>query len=163
MLLQAVVALGRQLQRQRRAAGCQCAPPMISPQLLHCCLLCVACLADTMRTNLHARHMCRDGHSRQMAFVGYRSVEDAQAALKYFDHTFIDTSRIAVEVRSSLFHPHQQYAAHLTNRPIIRAASQQPPPPMQVAATARYLISCLMLHRKHRTCTLALIALKSQA
>jgi hypothetical protein len=33
-----------------------------------------------------------------MAFVGYRSAEEAAAALKYFDHSFIDTSRLAVEV-----------------------------------------------------------------
>jgi len=45
-----------------------------------------------------ARPHHRDGQSRQMAFVGFRSVEEAQAALKYFDHTFLDTSRLAVEV-----------------------------------------------------------------
>jgi multiple RNA-binding domain-containing protein 1 len=40
----------------------------------------------------------RDGQSRQMAFVGFRTAEEAAAAQKYFDHTFIDTSRLAVEV-----------------------------------------------------------------
>jgi hypothetical protein len=34
-----------------------------------------------------------------MAFVGYSCVEDAAAALKYFQATFIDTSRISIEVR----------------------------------------------------------------
>jgi hypothetical protein len=34
-----------------------------------------------------------------MAFVGYRTVEDAVAAMKYFNNTFIDTSRIIIEVR----------------------------------------------------------------
>jgi hypothetical protein len=33
-----------------------------------------------------------------MAFVGYRSVEDAAAALKYFNNTFMDTCRISIEV-----------------------------------------------------------------
>jgi hypothetical protein len=41
----------------------------------------------------------RDGTSRQLAFVGFRSVEDATAAKDYFDHTFMDASRISVEVR----------------------------------------------------------------
>lgn len=34
-----------------------------------------------------------------MAFVGYRTVDDAAAALKYFNNTFIDTCRISIEVR----------------------------------------------------------------
>lgn len=33
-----------------------------------------------------------------MAFVGYRTVEDAAVALKYFNNTFIDTCRISIEV-----------------------------------------------------------------
>lgn len=41
---------------------------------------------------------CRDGQSRQLAFVGFRSVEQAAAAQAYFDHTFIDACRISVEV-----------------------------------------------------------------
>ena len=41
---------------------------------------------------------CRDGQPRQMAFVGYRTVEAAAAALKYFNNTFIDTSRVSIEV-----------------------------------------------------------------
>lgn len=44
----------------------------------------------------HTTH--RDGQPRQMAFVGYRTVEDAAAALRYFNNTFIDTSRISIEV-----------------------------------------------------------------
>ena len=43
---------------------------------------------------------CRDGASRQMGFVGFRSPQEAAAALKYFNHSFIDTSRLEVEVRS---------------------------------------------------------------
>jgi hypothetical protein len=34
-----------------------------------------------------------------MAFVGYRSVEDSSAAMKYFQNTYIDTSRLSIEVR----------------------------------------------------------------
>jgi hypothetical protein len=35
-----------------------------------------------------------------MAFVGYKTSGDAATAQKYFDHTFIYASRIAVEVRA---------------------------------------------------------------
>jgi hypothetical protein len=44
----------------------------------------------------------RDGISRQLAFVGFRSVEDATSAKNYFDRTFLDASRISVEVRAGL-------------------------------------------------------------
>lgn len=40
----------------------------------------------------------KDGASRQFGFVGFRSAEEAADALKYFNRTFIDTSRISVEV-----------------------------------------------------------------
>lgn len=38
-----------------------------------------------------------DGTSRKFGFVGYRSEEEAQQALDYFNRTFIDTSRISIE------------------------------------------------------------------
>ncbi len=48
------------------------------------------------------RHRCQahapsDGTSRKFGFVGYRSEEEAQQALDYFNRTFIDTSRISIE------------------------------------------------------------------
>lgn len=48
----------------------------------------------------------RDGQPRQMAFVGYRTVEDAAAAMKYFNNTFIDTCRIVIEVGGRSQHQH---------------------------------------------------------
>jgi hypothetical protein len=39
------------------------------------------------------------GASRRMAFVGFRSEADADAVRCYFDRTFLDASRLAVEVR----------------------------------------------------------------
>lgn len=39
-----------------------------------------------------------DGTSRRFGFVGYRSEADAEEARKYFDRTYIDTSRINVSV-----------------------------------------------------------------
>lgn len=46
----------------------------------------------------HAPCITRDGQSRQMGFIGFKSEEGAAAALAYFNNTFIDTFRIAVEV-----------------------------------------------------------------
>lgn len=44
--------------------------------------------------------MCRrDGKSRCFGFVGFRTPADAEAAVKYFDRSFFDTMRLAVEVR----------------------------------------------------------------
>lgn len=37
------------------------------------------------------------GVSRRFGFIGYRTAEEAQAALDYFNNTYINTSRIVVE------------------------------------------------------------------
>lgn len=42
--------------------------------------------------------ICREGKSRQFAFIGYRS---EQEAIKYLNKSFIDTSRISLEVCTS--------------------------------------------------------------
>ena len=40
---------------------------------------------------------CRDGLSRQMAFIGFKSDAEAEAVQKYYDQTFMGTQRISVE------------------------------------------------------------------
>ncbi len=40
---------------------------------------------------------CRDGQSRQFGFVGFRSVAEAQAAVKYFNRSFMGAQRLTVE------------------------------------------------------------------
>lgn len=42
--------------------------------------------------------LVRDGKSRQFAFIGYRTNEEAEEALKYFNNTYIDTCKITCEV-----------------------------------------------------------------
>lgn len=51
--------------------------------------------------------MCsfRDGRLRGFAFVGYGSAKEAREAAKYFDHTFVDTSRIQVELAKPMGDP----------------------------------------------------------
>lgn len=47
----------------------------------------------------------RDGESRQFAFIGYKSQEDAEKAVRYFNRSFIDTARIEVQVAKTFSDP----------------------------------------------------------
>ncbi|KAG7770833.1 hypothetical protein KL931_001655 [Ogataea haglerorum] len=47
----------------------------------------------------------RQGESRRFAFIGYRSQQDAENAVKYFDKTFIDTARISVQLAKTFSDP----------------------------------------------------------
>ncbi|XP_020103411.1 multiple RNA-binding domain-containing protein 1-like [Ananas comosus] len=40
----------------------------------------------------------KDGKSRQFAFIGFRSEKEAEAALNYFNNTFMDTRKLICEV-----------------------------------------------------------------
>ena len=40
-----------------------------------------------------------DGRSRQIAFVGFKTAQQAQEAVAYFSRTFMDTWKLSVEVR----------------------------------------------------------------
>lgn len=52
----------------------------------------------------------KDGKFRKFGFIGFKSEEEARAALNHFHRSFIDTSRITVSLRAS--HPagHRQFA-----------------------------------------------------
>eukprot|EP00850_Spirogloea_muscicola_P022791 SM000312S11984 [mRNA] locus=s312:51924:57373:+ [translate_table: standard] len=64
--------------------------------------------ARILRTSPAQRQLTRSGHgagalrsegkSRQLAFVGYRSEEEAAAAIKYFNRSFLDTCRLTCEL-----------------------------------------------------------------
>ncbi|PWN52563.1 RNA-binding domain-containing protein [Violaceomyces palustris] len=43
-----------------------------------------------------------DGTSRRFGFVGFRSEEEAKSAMDYFNKTFIDTSRIHIEIAKKI-------------------------------------------------------------
>ncbi|KAG8812767.1 Multiple RNA-binding domain-containing protein 1 [Serendipita sp. 399] len=40
----------------------------------------------------------KDGSTRRIAFIGYKSEEQAQAAVAYFDKTYLDVSKLRVEI-----------------------------------------------------------------
>lgn len=42
--------------------------------------------------------LCRDGQSRQIGFVGFRTAEQAEEAIKYFNRSFVGALKISVEV-----------------------------------------------------------------
>ncbi|GAB4829474.1 hypothetical protein Ancab_019147 [Ancistrocladus abbreviatus] len=46
-----------------------------------------------------------DGKSRQFGFIGYRTEQEAEEAVKYFDMSFLDTSRIACEIARKVGDP----------------------------------------------------------
>lgn len=43
----------------------------------------------------------RGGESRRFAFIGYKNEDDAEAAVRYFHNSFIDTARVNVQVAKS--------------------------------------------------------------
>ncbi|NXI23238.1 RBM19 protein, partial [Sterrhoptilus dennistouni] len=47
----------------------------------------------------------KDGRFRKFGFIGYRSEDEAQAALNHFNKSFIDTSRVMVELCRSFGDP----------------------------------------------------------
>ncbi|GIY39672.1 probable RNA-binding protein 19 [Caerostris darwini] len=49
----------------------------------------------------------KEGVFRQFAFIGYKSEEEADEAKKYFDNTFIYTSRIKVDICANLSDPNK--------------------------------------------------------
>ena len=40
----------------------------------------------------------REGMSRKFGFIGYKTEAEAKKALKFFNNTFVDTSKISVEL-----------------------------------------------------------------
>ncbi|KAL3715478.1 hypothetical protein ACJRO7_007242 [Eucalyptus globulus] len=58
--------------------------------------------------------MCRDGKSRQFAFIGFRTEEEAQEAIKYFNRSYINTYRISCEIALEAGHPNipQPWSRH---------------------------------------------------
>lgn len=47
----------------------------------------------------------KDGKSRQFAFIGFRTESEAEEAIKYFNKSFLDTSRITCEIAHKLGDP----------------------------------------------------------
>ncbi|XP_057230179.1 probable RNA-binding protein 19 [Malurus melanocephalus] len=77
----------------------------------------------------------KDGRFRKFGFIGYKSEEEAQTALNHFNKSFIDTSRITVELCKSFGDPTKPkaWSKHSQKAP---AAEKQPEKPLASAAPA---------------------------
>ncbi|NWV21321.1 RBM19 protein, partial [Origma solitaria] len=77
----------------------------------------------------------KDGRFRKFGFIGYRSEDEAQTALSHFNKSFIDTSRVTVELCKSFGDPTKPkaWSKHSQKVP---ASEQQPKKPLAGAAPA---------------------------
>ncbi|NWZ67189.1 RBM19 protein, partial [Acrocephalus arundinaceus] len=77
----------------------------------------------------------KDGRFRKFGFIGYRSEDEAQAALNHFNKSFIDTSRITVELCKSFGDPTKPkaWSKHSQKAP---ASEKQTKEPLASAAPA---------------------------
>eukprot|EP00884_Botryococcus_braunii_P005166 jgi/Botrbrau1/14650/Bobra.0108s0011.1 len=92
----------------------------------------------------------RDGTSRQFGFVGYKTAEEAEEAVRYFDKTFIGTQRIEVSIAEglaskNLSRPWSKYSEGSTAYEKVQEA-QQPPLPKLKAREAKKLASLKRTH-----------------
>ncbi|XP_053938393.1 probable RNA-binding protein 19 [Cuculus canorus] len=77
----------------------------------------------------------KDGKFRKFGFIGYRSEDEAQKALNHFNRSFIDTSRITVELCKSFGDPSKPkaWSKHTQKAP---ASEKQTEKPVTSAAPA---------------------------
>uniref|UniRef100_A0A674GV71 Probable RNA-binding protein 19 n=1 Tax=Taeniopygia guttata TaxID=59729 RepID=A0A674GV71_TAEGU len=77
----------------------------------------------------------KDGRFRKFGFIGYKSEDEAQAALNHFNKSFIDTSRLTVELCKSFGDPTKPkaWSKHSQKAP---ASEKQTKEPLASAAPA---------------------------
>ncbi|NXJ13808.1 RBM19 protein, partial [Odontophorus gujanensis] len=78
----------------------------------------------------------KDGRFRKFGFIGYKSEDEAQAALSHFNRSFIDTSRVTVELCKSFGDPSKPkaWSKHSQKDPALQ--KKQPDKPVTSAAPA---------------------------
>lgn len=82
--------------------------------------------------------MIRDGRLRGFAFIGFTSNRDAKEAVKYFDRTFLDTSRLQVELAKpvgdpTLDRPWSKYSRGSSSFTSLNAEEESKKSPSQLA------------------------------
>ncbi|CAA6669865.1 unnamed protein product [Spirodela intermedia] len=68
----------------------------------------------------------RDGKSRRFAFIGFRTDQDAEEAIKFFNNTYLDTCRITCEVAHKVGDPNiprpwSQYSAKKNSQTLLES------------------------------------------
>ncbi|KAK9453544.1 hypothetical protein V1511DRAFT_527760 [Dipodascopsis uninucleata] len=66
----------------------------------------------------------RSGKSRRFAFIGYRSVDDAKEAVKYFNKTFIGMARLDVDIAKTFIDASVAVPSRLEKRIFIESGGQ---------------------------------------
>ncbi|KAJ7426320.1 RNA binding motif protein 19 [Pitangus sulphuratus] len=81
----------------------------------------------------------KEGKFRKFGFIGYRSEEEAQTALKHFNKSFIDTSRITVELCKSFGDPSKPkaWSKHSQKVPASEKQTEKPVASAAPAATKK--------------------------
>ncbi|XP_051489565.1 probable RNA-binding protein 19 [Apus apus] len=75
----------------------------------------------------------KEGKFRKFGFIGYKSEEEAQTALNHFNRSFIDTSRVTVELCKSFGDPSKPKAWSKHSQ---KASEKQPEKPVTSTAPA---------------------------
>ncbi|XP_026574436.1 probable RNA-binding protein 19 [Pseudonaja textilis] len=70
----------------------------------------------------------KDGKFRKFGFIGFQSEEDAKTAQSHFNKSFIDTSRVTVEVCKSFGDPSKPkaWSKHSSKPQLVKEASKKP-------------------------------------
>ena len=62
-----------------------------------------------LREVTDARIQFREGNNRRFGFIGFKTNEMAQKALKYFNNTYIHTAKISVTLAQSVDQQKEKY------------------------------------------------------
>uniref|UniRef100_A0A1A8PDM5 Probable RNA-binding protein 19 n=1 Tax=Nothobranchius rachovii TaxID=451742 RepID=A0A1A8PDM5_9TELE len=71
----------------------------------------------------------KEGKFRKFGFVGFKSEEDANTALKHFNKSFVDTSRVTVEMCKAFGDPTKEKAWSKHTQKLEQDKPSAPPPP----------------------------------
>ncbi|NWI91408.1 RBM19 protein, partial [Pitta sordida] len=81
----------------------------------------------------------KDGKFRKFGFIGYKSEDEARTALNHFNKSFIDTSRITVELCKSFGDPSKPkaWSKHSQKAPALEKQTEKPVASAAPAATKK--------------------------
>lgn len=80
----------------------------------------------------------KDGKSRQFGFVGFRTEEEAEAARKFFNKSFLDTCRIACEIARKVGDPNiPRPWSRYSLKEQVKSQENKEEPPVKGSKTAR--------------------------
>ncbi|NXC70007.1 RBM19 protein, partial [Anhinga anhinga] len=88
----------------------------------------------------------KDGRFRKFGFIGYKSEDEAQTALNHFNRSFIDTSRVTVELCKSFGDPSKPKAWSKHSQKAPASEKQTEKPVASAAPAGAKKLSCVCLN-----------------